>query len=341
MSETHSPAGDPLDLLRRPRRNRRTMSIRELTAETTLSPKDFICPLFVKELSEDPSPVPSMPGIFRYSIEGAVRESEALLNAGVKAVAFFPATNDALKDESGKEALNAEGLIPRAIKAVKDYLPEMTVIADVALDPYTTHGHDGLLNAAGEVDNDPTVGVLAKMSLILAGAGADFIAPSDMMDGRVKVIRQTLDRAGLTQTGILAYSAKFASAYYGPFREAVGSVQAEGADPLDKRSYQMSPANRREALLEARLDEEEGADILMVKPAGLYLDIIREIRNQSHLPLAAYQVSGEYAQIQAAAAQGWLDLDRAMMESLLSIKRAGADLILTYFAKKAALSLKS
>ncbi|MDL5054699.1 porphobilinogen synthase [Oscillatoria laete-virens NRMC-F 0139] len=249
---------------------------------------------------------------------------------------MFPRTNPALKTPRGEEALNPDGLIPRAIRAVKREFPELLVITDVALDPYTTHGHDGVINDKGYVENDKTVEILTEMAVMLAQSGADMVAPSDMMDGRVGAIRKALDQNQFTETGILSYSIKFASAYYGPFRDAVGSAAAAGTHHLDKRTYQMNPANRREALLEARLDEEEGADILMVKPAGPYLDVIRELRDQSQLPIAAYQVSGEYAQIHAAALAGWLDLERTMMESLLSIKRAGADMILTYFAVSAA-----
>jgi porphobilinogen synthase len=259
----------------------------------------------------------------------------------VPAVALFPKLDPKWKDEDGIEALNPDTLVLRAVRAVKKAVPGLTVITDVALDPYTSHGHDGVLNSdRTDVENDRTVGILCKMAVLQAQAGVDFVAPSDMMDGRVRAIRQALDAAGFTDTGILAYSAKFNSAYYGPFREAVGSAQAAGTRLLSKATYQMNPANRREAIREVHLDVAEGADIVMVKPAGLYLDIIRDVRNSTRTPVAAYQISGEYAQIQAAAKLGWLDLARCRHESLLAIKRAGADMILTYFAKDMAKELR-
>jgi porphobilinogen synthase len=259
---------------------------------------------------------------------------------GVPAVALFPKLDSSLKNAGGTEALNRETLILRAVRAVKAAVPELSVMTDVALDPYTSHGHDGVLTEAGDdVDNDRTVAILREMAVLQAEAGVDFVAPSDMMDGRVGAIRKALDAAGYTDTGILAYSAKFNSAYYGPFRDAVGSAIAAGTRLLSKATYQMNPANRREAISEVLLDIDEGADIVMVKPAGLYLDIIREVRNATRLPLAAYQISGEYAQIHAAAQLGWLDLVRCRDESLLAIKRAGADMILTYFAKDVAKAL--
>ncbi len=323
-----------LDLSQRPRRLRRTASLRALVEETVLRPQDFIAPLFVVEGKGAPEEIASMPGVFRLSIADLVKECRALWKLKVQAVALFPKLDAKLKDEEGTQALSEETLVLRAVRAVKKAVPELTVITDVALDPYTTHGHDGVLNAAGDdVENDRTVGILAKMAVLQARAGVDLVAPSDMMDGRVGAIRKTLDAAGFSGTGILAYSAKFNSAYYGPFREAVGSAQAAGTRLLSKATYQMNPANRREALLEATLDAAEGADIVMVKPAGPYLDIIREVRGRTHKPIAAYQVSGEYAQIQAAARLGWLDLARTRHESLIAIKRAGADMILTYFAK--------
>jgi porphobilinogen synthase len=264
-----------------------------------------------------------------------------LRRLGVPAVALFPKLDPMLKDAEGIEALNPDTLVLRAVRAVKKAVPELTVITDVALDPYTSHGHDGVLNAAGDdVDNDRTVGILCEMAVQQAEAGVDFVAPSDMMDGRIGAIRRALDTAGHTDTGILAYSAKYNSAYYGPFRDAVGSAQAAGTRLLSKATYQMNPANRREALREVELDLAEGADIVMVKPAGLYLDIIREVRNATGVPVAAYQISGEYAQIHAAAKLGWLDLVNCRRESLLAIKRAGADMILTYFAKDLAKELK-
>ena len=298
---------------------------------------DFIYPLFVREGEGAGEPVPSMPGVERHTIEGLVAECRAAAALGIKAVALFPVTPVELKDERGTEALNPDCLVLRAVKAVKAAVPDLVVITDVALDPYTTTGHDGVLNAAGnDVDNDATLEILAKMAVVQADAGVDWVAPSDMMDGRVGAIRSALDAAGHTQVAILAYSAKYASAFYGPFRDAVGSQQAVGKSYLDKKTYQLNPANPRESMMEAALDIEEGADVLMVKPAGAYLDILCQLRQLTDLPLAAYQVSGEYAQIHAAAEKGWLDYAATRDESLLAIKRAGANLILTYFAKEIA-----
>ncbi len=329
-----------LDLPVRPRRLRRSASVRALVAETTLRAADLIAPLFVVEGQPAPEEIASMPGQYRLNVADLVKECRALWKLGVKAVALFPKLDPKLKDAEGTEELNEDGLILRAVRAVKKALPELVVITDVALDPYTSHGHDGVLNEAGDdVDNDRTVGRLAAMAVRQARAGVDFVAPSDMMDGRVGAIRGALDRAGFEQTSILAYSVKFNSAYYGPFRDAVGSAQAAGTKLLNKATYQLNPANRREALAEAVLDAAEGADILMIKPAGAYLDIIRDVRERSDKPLAAYQVSGEYAQIHAAARLGWLNLERTRDESLLAIKRAGADLILSYFAKDVAREL--
>lgn len=304
-----------------------------------MHPSDLIAPLFVQEGQGAPQPVGSMPDVFRLSLAGLVAECRELSALGVRGVALFPVTPAERKDARASEALNPDCLVLRAVRAVKAAVPELILFTDIALDPYTTHGHDGLLTAEGsDVDNDATVEVLARMAVLHAQAGADFVAPSDMMDGRVGAIRQALDQAGQSGTGILAYSAKFASAFYGPFRDAVGSASAAGTRALDKRTYQLNPANRREAIADALLDEEQGADLLMVKPAGPYLDVLAELRGQTRLPLAAYQVSGEYAQIQAAAQLGWLDLAKCRDESLLAIKRAGADLILTYFAKAVAAS---
>jgi porphobilinogen synthase len=281
-----------------------------------------------------------MPGIVRRSIADLVKECRALAKLGVPAVALFPKLEVRLKDTEGSAALREDALVLRAVRAVKKAVPGLTVMTDIALDPYTTHGHDGVLTADGrDVDNDRTVEILVKMAVLHARAGVDFVAPSDMMDGRVGAIRRALDAAGCTQTGIMAYSAKFASAYYGPFREAVGSAKAAGTPSLDKRTYQLNPANRRESFTEVALDAAEGADIVMVKPAGPYLDIIRDVRQRTNKPVAAYQVSGEYAQIHAAAQRGWLDLEACRNESLLAIKRAGADMILTYFAKDMAEAL--
>jgi len=329
-----------LDLAVRPRRLRRNAAVRALVEETVLRPADFIAPLFVVDGKGAPEPIGSMPGVSRFNVVDLVKECRALAKLGVPAVALFPKLDAKLKDDSGSAALQEDALILRAVRAVKKALPELVVMTDIALDPYTTHGHDGLLTADGrDVDNDATVAVLVKMAVLHARAGVDFVAPSDMMDGRIAAIRRGLDGLGFSDTAIMAYSSKFASAYYGPFRDAVGSAKAAGTHALDKRTYQLNPANRREAVVEALLDEAEGADVLMVKPAGAYLDIIRDVREAVQKPLAAYQVSGEYAQIQAAAQLGWLDLAKVRHESLLAIKRAGADMILTYFAKEMAAEL--
>ena len=320
-------------LTRRSRRNRRNQAIRDLVQETSLQVTDLIQPLFVVDGNGGPEDVESMPGVSRYCVADLVNQCETIASLGIPAVAIFPKLDASLKDETGSHALEGNSLLYRAVRAVKKAVPELLVITDVALDPYTSHGHDGVLSACGsKIANDESVELLARLAVMEAEAGADWVAPSDMMDGRVEAIREALDAAGFLDTGILAYSAKFASAYYGPFREAVGSLQAAGTAHLDKRTYQLNPANGREAILDALLDEEEGADVLMVKPAGPYLDVIRDLREQTLLPIAAYQVSGEYAQIHAAAQLGWLDLEKTRDESLLAIKRAGADMILTYFA---------
>jgi porphobilinogen synthase len=330
-----------LDLIQRPRRLRRTAGLRAMTEETVLRPQDFIAPLFVIDGKGAPEVINSMPGVRRLNISDVVKECRGLAKLGVPAVALFPKLEAKLKDGQGSAALHEDALILRTVRAVKQAVPELTVMTDIALDPYTTHGHDGVLTEDGlEVANDRTVEILCKMAVLHARAGVDLVAPSDMMDGRVGAIRRALDAAGFEQTGIMAYSVKFASAYYGPFRDAVGSARAAGTPALSKATYQMNPANRREALRELELDDAEGADILMVKPAGLYLDIIREVRGATKKPIAAYQVSGEYAQIHAAAERGWIELAAARNESLLAIKRAGADLILTYFAKDMALALR-
>jgi len=334
------PENFKLDLTQRPRRLRRTASLRALVEGTVLRPQNFIAPLFVVDGKGRPEPIASMPGVFRRSIADLVKECRALAKLGVPAVALFPKLKARLKDTEGSAALREDALVLRAVRAVKKAVPGLTVMTDIALDPYTTHGHDGVLTADGrDVDNDRTVEILVKMAVLHARAGVDFVAPSDMMDGRVGAIRRALDAADCTQTGIMAYSAKFASAYYGPFREAVGSAKAAGTPSLDKRTYQLNPANRRESFTEVALDAAEGADIVMVKPAGPYLDIIRDVRQRTNKPVAAYQVSGEYSQIHAAAQRGWLDLEACRNESLLAIKRAGADMILTYFAKDMAIAL--
>jgi len=313
---------------------RRTAALRALANETELQVHHLIQPIFVIDGDGAAEPIESMPGISRLTIPLLITECRELAALGIPAVALFPKLDNSLKTDDGREALNPSTLVLRAIRAIKAELPQMAVITDLALDPYTEHGHDGLFDAqAGDLINDATVEMLAEMALHAAEAGADFVAPSDMMDGRVGAIRAALDDTGFEKTNIMAYSAKFASAYYGPFRDAVGSASSARSHHLDKRTYQLNPGNRREALIEVALDEEEGADVLMIKPAGSYLDIIREVRESTELPLAAYQVSGEYAQLQAAAERGWLDLERCRDESLLAIRRAGADMILTYFAR--------
>ena len=331
----------PLDLVRRPRRNRQNAAIRALVRETRVHVEDLIQPMFVKDGHGGPEDIPSLPGIQRMNVRNTITEVKRLSEVGIHAVALFPQIDPALKDAKGKYALANKNWFFGAIKEIKTEIPDMLIVADVALDPYTDHGHDGVLDAVtGDVANDETVHILTDYATRLADAGADIVAPSDMMDGRIGAIRDELDHEGFTQTSILAYAVKFASAYYGPFRDAVGSSTKKGTS-LDKRTYQLDPANIRESLLEARLDEDQGADMLMVKPAGLYLDIISAVKGGTMLPVAAYQVSGEYAQIHAAAQAGWLDLEKARDESLLAIKRAGADIILTYFAKVVAESLRS
>jgi len=328
-----------MQLSTRLRRHRANEGLRRLTRETRLDVANLIYPLFV-HAGEDNQPVASMPGVDRRSVKDLVRECREAFDLGIPAVAVFPVLDAACKDIRGTHALSADNLLFRALGEVKAAVPELLLISDVALDPYTDHGHDGVLTADGlDVENDATVEILCELAVREARAGADIVAPSDMMDGRVGAIRAALDSAGLTGTCILAYAAKFASAYYGPFRDAVGS-KAAGTAPISKATYQLDPANVREALLEIELDEREGADMVMVKPAGPYLDVIRAARGQTKLPLAAYQVSGEYAQIHAAARAGWLDYEKCRDESLLSIRRAGADMILTYFAREAAERLR-
>ncbi|HXS37244.1 MAG TPA: porphobilinogen synthase [Flavipsychrobacter sp.] len=318
-------------LIRRNRILRQSPAIRSLVAETIVTPNDFIAPLFITEGSNLKEEISSMPGYFRMSIDFTIQEVKELLSLGVKSVLLFIKCKDELKDNKGTEALNPDGLMQRSIKAIKDACPEIIVMTDVALDPFSTYGHDGIVEG-NEIVNDPTVEVLAKMSVSHAQAGADFVAPSDMMDGRIIAIRHALENNGLTRTGIMAYSAKYASCFYGPFRDALDSAPGFG----DKKTYQMNYANRIEAIKEAVMDVEEGADIVMVKPAMAYLDIIREVKNEVDVPVSAYHVSGEYSMIKAAAKMGWLDENKAILESLGGIKRAGADLIATYFAKQAA-----
>lgn len=315
----------------RNRRLRQSTALRQLVSENQLTVNDLMLPLFVSEGTRQKTPIKSMPGCFRLSLDFLLEEVQAVWDLGIKAVLLFVKVNDTLKDNLGTEALNPEGLMQRAVQQIKNTVPEMVVMTDVALDPYSSHGHDGIVEN-GQIVNDPTVEVLAQMALSHAQAGADIVAPSDMMDGRVLSIRTTLEAAGFHHTGIMSYSAKYASSFYGPFREALDSAPGFG----DKRSYQMDPANRREALTETFRDIEEGADMVMVKPGLPYLDLLREIRDRVQVPIAAYQVSGEYAMLKAAAEKGWVDHDAVMMEQLLAFKRAGADLIATYHAKEAA-----
>ena len=301
-----------------------------MVAETTLSPSDFIAPLFVVEGKSVKEEISSMPGYFRLSLDLLQKEVKELWSMGIKSVLLFIKCPDEFKDNAGLEAVNDSGLMQRAIKAVKEAQPEIVVMTDVALDPYSTFGHDGIVEGS-EIVNDATVEVLAAMSLSHARAGADIVAPSDMMDGRILAIRHALEKNGFTKTGIMSYSAKYASCFFGPFRDALDSAPGFG----DKKTYQMDVGNRREAIKETLLDVEEGADIVMVKPALAYLDIIREVKNSVNVPVSTYQVSGEYAMIKAAAKMGWLNEEKAVMETLTAIKRAGADLIATYFAKDA------
>ena len=317
-------------LQRRNRILRTTPAIRSLVAETVLRPADFIAPLFIDEGQNVQTEIPSMQGYYRRSVDLTVKEVKELWGMGIKSVLIFIKCKDEWKDNTGKEAWNPNGLMQRSIKAIKDAVPEMVVMTDVALDPYSSYGHDGIVKD-GEIVNDETVEALVKMSISHAKAGADFVAPSDMMDGRIGAIRNGLEENGFTKTRIMSYSAKYASCFYGPFRDALDSAPGFG----DKKTYQMDFANRKEALRETLLDVEEGADIVMVKPALAYLDIIREVKNSVNVPVSAYQVSGEYAMIRAAAKMGWLNEEKAVIETLTSIKRAGADLIATYFAKDA------
>ena len=317
-------------LQRRNRILRTNPSIRSLVAETILTPSDFIAPLFIDEGENIKFEIPSMPGYYRRSLDLTIVEVKELWSLGIKSVLLFIKCDDSLKDNTGKEAWNKDGLMQRSIKAIKDAVPEMIVMTDVALDPYSIYGHDGIVEN-NEIVNDPTVDALVQMSISHAEAGADFVAPSDMMDGRIGSIREGLEFNNYTKVGIMSYSAKYASCFYGPFRDALDSSPGFG----DKKTYQMDYANRKEAIKETLMDVEEGADIVMVKPAMAYLDIIREIKNTVTIPVSAYHVSGEYAMIKAAAKMGWLEEDKAIIESLTSIKRAGADLIATYFAKDA------
>jgi len=317
-------------LQRRNRVLRTNPAIRKLIAETSLTPNDFIVPLFIDEGTNVKTEIASMPGYYRNSLDVTVKEVKELWTIGLKSVLLFVKAKDETKDNTGKEAWNENGLMQRSIKAIKDALPDMLVMTDVALDPYSSYGHDGIVKD-GEIVNDETVEALVRMSISHAKAGADFVAPSDMMDGRIGAIRKGLEENNFIKVGIMAYSAKYASCFYGPFRDALDSAPGFG----DKKTYQMDYSNRREAIKETLQDVEEGADIVMVKPALAYLDIIREVKNAVNVPVSAYNISGEYAMIKAAAKMGWLDEDKAILETLTAIKRAGADLIATYFAKQA------
>lgn len=312
--------------IRRPRRNRKSESIRALVRETELSPHHLIQPYFVLEGRERKEGVVSMPGVDRLSIDLIVQQAHTLMERGMRAILLFGAIPPEMKDAVGSQATHPNGLLSRAISQIKEELPDLCVIADLALDPYTDHGHDGLLGPTGEVLNDETVEVIGEMAVMAARAGADLVAPSDMMDGRVGHIRKRLDQEGKIDVGIMAYTAKYASSFYGPFRDALNSAPRFG----DKKSYQMDPANGREAIVECMLDIEEGADIVMVKPALAYLDVIARLRDRIDLPIAAYHVSGEYSMVMAAAERGWIDRDRALWESLIAMRRAGASMILSY-----------
>ena len=323
-------------LIRRNRILRTTLSIRAMVSETLLTPNDFIAPLFIDEGENVQFEIASMPNYFRRSIDLTVREVKELWSLGIKSVLLFIKCKDELKDNTGKEAWNKNGLMQRSIRAIKDAVPEMYVITDVALDPYSSYGHDGIVKD-GEIVNDETVEALVKMSISHAEAGVDMVAPSDMMDGRIFAIRQGLEQYNFTKVGIMAYSAKYASCFYGPFRDALDSAPGFG----DKKTYQMDYANRTEAIKEALMDVEEGADIVMVKPGLPYLDILREVKNAVNVPVSVYNISGEYAMIKAAAKMGWIDENKAIIETLTCFKRAGADLIATYFAKDAARIINS
>ena len=326
--------------LQRGRRLRVNESIRSLVRETTLSPSDFMFPMFIAEGENYKTEISSMPGIFRRSIDLTVEEVKEIFALGIRAVNIYVKVDESLKDNTGKEAWNPNGLMQQAIRAIKAACPEMIVMPDVALDPYSIYGHDGIIEN-GDIANDETNDALVKMAVSHAQAGADFVAPSDMMDGRVLRLRQGLDAAGFSNVGIMSYSAKYASAFYGPFRDALDSAprEADVEVPKDKKTYQMDYANRIEAIKEALMDVEEGTDMVMVKPGIAYLDIVREVKNAVNVPVTVFHVSGEYAMIKAASERGWLDHDKIMMEQLMCIKRAGASLISTYFAKEAAILL--
>ena len=323
-------------MIHRPRRNRKSGAVRGLVQETSVSVSDLIFPLFLTEGKKTKTEIKSMPGTYRFTVDNLLKEIDACMNLGVHSFALFPNIAEALKDKYAVESYNEKGLYLRAIREIKKEFPESCIISDVAMDPYSSDGHDGIVEN-GEILNDETLEVLGQMALVLAQSGSDIVAPSDMMDGRVGFIRDILDDGGFTKVSIMAYTAKYASAFYGPFRDALESAPKFG----DKKTYQMDPANQREALIEAELDYSEGADFLMVKPALPYLDVIKLLKDNFDIPIAAFNVSGEYAMVKAAAANGWIDGDKAMVESLTSIKRAGAKVILTYFAKEYATYIRS
>jgi porphobilinogen synthase len=327
----------PLDLTTRPRRNRKAEWARRLVRENVLTADDLIWPLFVIDGANKRIPITSMPGVERLSVDQAVRDAERAMQLNIPCIALFPYTEPALRDEHGSEALNADNLVCQSVRAIKKEFPDLGILCDVALDPFTSHGHDGLI-LNGKILNDETVAVLVRQALVQAQAGCDIIAPSDMMDGRVGAIRTALDGAGFVDVQIMAYAAKYASAFYGPFRDAIGSAKTLTGD---KRTYQMDSANSDEALREVELDIAEGADMVMVKPGMPYLDVLHRVKDTFAMPTFAYQVSGEYAMIAAASANGWIDGERAMMESLMGFKRAGADGVLTYFAPQAAEKLRA
>ncbi len=320
------------DILERPRRNRKSATVRDLVRETELSTKDLVYPVFIMDGTGKEEAIPSMPGMTRKTVDILLKEVEECVSLGIRAIAPFPSIEESKKDRIGSESYNPEGLVPTCVRAVKEKFPDVVVMTDVALDPFNSDGHDGIVAKSGEILNDETIEVLCKMAVCHAKAGADFVCPSDMMDGRIGAIRKALDAECLLNTSILAYSAKYASAFYGPFRDALDSAPKAG----DKKTYQMDPGNRIEAIREVALDIAESADVVMVKPACYYLDVLREVANFSKVPVAAYQVSGEYAMLCAAAENGWLDRNRVILESLTGIKRAGAKIIWTYFAKEAA-----
>jgi porphobilinogen synthase len=325
-------------MLPRPRRNRASPGMRALVAEHRLSPADLVLPLFVQDGEAD-EPIPSMPGCWRRGIDGTVVAAHEAAALGIRGVALFPRLDEAQKDPVASASTDPDGLVQRTVRALKREVPDLVVITDVAMDPYSSHGHDGLVRD-GRIDNDATLPILAAMAVAQARAGADVVAPSDMMDGRVRAIREALDAAGFSEVAICSYCAKYASSFYGPFRDALDSApRSESGIPGDKRTYQMDPANVREALREAALDEAEGADWLLVKPGLPYLDVVRALRGASTLPIAAYHVSGEYAMLRAAAEREWLDYEACLLESLLAFKRAGADVVFTYGAVDAARAL--